>query len=114
MSSRSDASCPPQSQSVPIPFPLPIPAPTGANQVILGPSAAVSAFQAENFPKSHLGIMVVIGPMARVTIIVRIFAPVSVMYFVFLDSRPISRRARFRDLPRAPPPISAPKEGARN
>ena len=82
--------------------------------MILGPSAAVSAFQAENFPKSHLGIMVVIGPMARVTIIVRIFAPVSAMYFVFLDSRPISRRARFRDLPRAPPPISAPEEGARN
>ena len=82
--------------------------------MILGPSAAVSAFQAEIFYKSHLGIMVVIGPMAEVTIIVHIFAPVSAMYFVFLDSRPISRRARFRDLPRAPPPISAPEEGARN
>ena len=77
----------------------------------MGRSAAVSAFQAENFPKFHLGIMVVIGPMARVTIIVRIFAPVSVMYFVFLDSCPISRRARFRDLPRAPPLFRLPRRG---
>ena len=77
----------------------------------MGPSAAVSAFQAENVPKFHLGIMVVIGPMARVTIIVRIFAPVSVMYFVFLDSCPISRRARFRDLPRAPPLFPLPRRG---